>query len=185
MNTVSFDYNQVNISGNAQTYIPRYHCVITEGKDDYDNVLISLSSYFDINDSAFAITTEDMNVGDVKQLVTNGYIQDLTWYWNYPAFTSLYVGGAGELTTYTLNPYSSQKVGYVVNVNTIFINIQEKILFTNFSPYVSPTVSPSISPTPTPTTTPSITFSPTFTPSATITPTITFTPTPTLTPTNT
>ena len=198
-NIVSLAYNTVNISGVALEYIPTYYCVITDGKDEYDNTIIKHASYFDINNSAFAITTDNMMVGDIKQLVTHGYMQDPTWYWNYPPLTPLYVGGAGEITTYAVNPYSSQKIGFIVNLNTIFINIQNKIVFTNYSPYVTPSITPSISATPTPTLTSTVTVTPTqtttvtitpsvtptFTPSATITPTLTMSPTitPTVTPT--
>lgn len=184
-NIVSLDFKSVDIAGIADEYIPQYYCVMTDGKDEYGNVIVSATSYFDINNPAFAITTANMMEGDVKQLVTHGYIQDPTWYWNYPPLTPLYVGGAGEITTYVANPYSTQKIGFVVNLSTIFINIQHKILFTNFSPYVSPTITPSISATATPTQTPTLTLTPTQTPLISVTPSVTptFTPSSTVTPT--
>lgn len=127
-NLTNIKINQLDISGLSNSYIPKYYCVKFIGKDAYNRIQIQKASYFDVNNAAYAITLDDMNVGEVKQLITHGFIQDFSWYWNYPPFTPLFVGGDGEVTTYVSNTLSIQKVGHVVNVNTIFVNIEQQII---------------------------------------------------------
>lgn len=184
-NLESIKMSQLDISGVSKVEIvPKYWCVISDGKDIFGNVYVRKASYFDVNNPAFAITSSVMNPSEVRQLVRYGYLQDPRWYWDYPPLTPLFVGGGGEISTYVKNPYSSQRIGYIVNLNTIFIDIQRQIIFVANSPYVSPT--PSITPTisVTPTITPTLSLTPTVTPTltATMTPTMTLTPTATVTP---
>ncbi len=163
----------LDISGYSTIFIPKHYCVIHKGIDNFDNKILAKASFFNTNDAAYGITSENMNPGEVKQIILGGYIHDPTWYWNLPPLTPLFVGGDGEITNITPTTYSIQKIGYVVDLTTIFVNITEQILYSNNSPLVS------ITPTPT------STITPTLTPTSSLTPTITSTATPTITPTNT
>jgi hypothetical protein len=128
-NFESIKVNQLNISGKATENIPAYYCVIPKGRDNLGNTLIAKASFFNITDGeAFAVTNLQMNPNDVRQLVTRGYLQNPSWYWNVPPHTKLYVGGDGEIATYVSNAFSTQEIGYVVNLNTIFINIQPQVI---------------------------------------------------------
>lgn len=127
-NLDSVDLSQLNISGITNSYIPKFYCVISGGSDSFNNIIISKASYMNINNAAFAITTDNMNAGDVKQLITHGFLQDTSFNWQCPLLTPLFVGGDGEITVNVNSLFSIQKIGYVVNVNTIYIDIDRQIL---------------------------------------------------------
>lgn len=181
----SIKIGQLDISAIASTDIPKYYCVSSTGVNADGIPTIKKASYFDINNEAYAITSVQMNQGDHRQLIHYGFVQDPTWYWDYPPLTPLFVGGDGEISLFVNNPYSSQKIGYVVNLNTIFINFERQILKTTDSPYVTPTPTPSTTVTPTPTVTNTPTMTSTLTPTPTLTVTPSVTPSTSVTPTPT
>lgn len=127
-NVDNLRYNDIDVNGIALDFIPRYYCVCSDGNDSFGNIKIKKTSYFDIANPAFALTIDNFGVGELKQLLTYGYLQDFVWSWTQPAFTPLFVGGDGEITTKIDNPYSIQQIGHIVNASTIFIDFQKKIL---------------------------------------------------------
>jgi hypothetical protein len=151
-NEASFKINELNVSGKATMNIPKYYGVISQGKDTLGNILIAKASYFNIDSPAFGITIDQLNPGDVRQLITSGFLQDGSWYWDVPPLTPLYIGGDGEISTFTQNAFSNQRIGYVVNLNTIYVSIGQQVLLTVNSPFFvtpTPTVTPTVTPTPT------------------------------------
>lgn len=182
-NLVNVKINNLDINGISNSYIPKYYCVLSAGVDGNGNIEVVKASYFNNNYGAFALTSDNMSPGQVKQLIRNGFIQDPTFNWNTPTFTPLFVGGDGELTLTPNGEFSIQKVGHIVNPSTIFINFEQLISLTTNNPiYASPTPSITPSATITPTITPTVSVSHSVTPTRTVTPTPTLTPsaTPTL-----
>lgn len=127
-NLNSISMSMLDLSGISSTYIPKFYCVKAVGRDDNDHNLISAASFMDINNAAFAITSVEMFPGQVKQLITRGFIQDMTFNFRYPPQTPLFVGGAGEITPFANNLFSIQKIGHIVSTNTIYISVGRQIL---------------------------------------------------------
>jgi hypothetical protein len=119
---------QLDLSGVCDRYIPKLYCVKSTGRTSQGDNMIEAASYFDIDNAAFAVTSENMNPGEVKQLITQGFVQDMSFNWSFPPQTGLFVGGAGEITPHTNTEYSIQKIGHIVNANTIYINIGRHII---------------------------------------------------------
>jgi hypothetical protein len=127
-NLDSLSMAQLDLSGVADRYIPRFYCVKSVGLTPSGTTMIQPASFFDRSNGAFAITSADMHAGDVRQLITHGFVQSDAFNFDLPPQTGLFVGGAGEITPHTNTTFSMQKIGHIVNTNTIFISIGRHIV---------------------------------------------------------
>jgi hypothetical protein len=128
-NLNSINMSRLNMSGFSTSYIPRFYCIASAGVDAEGNTQVMAASYMDTTNPAFAITSDDMHPGEVKQLITRGFVQDNTFNFPYLPQTPLFVGGAGEITPFSNKGFSIQKIGHIVNTNTIYINVGRQIIF--------------------------------------------------------
>ena len=175
----------------AVSHVPRFYAVSWQGLEK-----IGLASNVSPNKgAAIGLAIEDMNNGEVKQFVTDGFVTNADWNFTEPGGSLLFVGKNGEITTTVPQQFSLQRIGQVINSTTIFLDIDELYLIDTMplTPTPTPSVTVSFTPTPTPTlaisptptVTPSTTAAVTPTPAVTTTVTPTVTPAPTVTPTNT
>jgi hypothetical protein len=113
------------VQGEATEHIPIHHAVALY---DYDKLVLARNS--NANRPAIGVSTEDMFTGEVRSYITKGFITDeVNWDWSaYPAHTSIYVGSSGELRAGP-DPTSltQQAIGYIVNRNTIFVDVSPLI----------------------------------------------------------
>lgn len=90
--------------------------------------LVVLASYMNQNLPAAGIAKWNMNVGDQGIIHTSGYITNNNWNWTVPASTPLFVGNSGQITTVVPQIGSIQRIGMVVDVDTIFVDIGPHII---------------------------------------------------------
>lgn len=124
----SFNGNKVDaekIGGLATQNIPRNYCVIWNGR----NREIGLASYRKSKAPAVGVSLVGGIRGQFIPFMTQGYIHDPTNFaWSESPNTPLFVGVDGELTTETPKKISLQKVGYIVDKYTVYIDISPQIL---------------------------------------------------------
>ena len=117
---------QENAKGHAIESIPQYHCVSWKGP----NRQMGLNSYLDPDKSTVGISIKGSPKFDTVEFITQGYIHDpIAFDWNESPNTYLFVAKDGSITTKTPHNISLQRVGYVVDRSTIYVEIREKILF--------------------------------------------------------
>ena len=178
----NFRMGRLDVSGVAAVDIGKNVAVMYD-----DNGQFIPASYTFVDKQIVGITESAMAAGERKTIITRGFIQDKeNFRFDRIQHFPLFIDGAGNLTT-TVPPTSSiQRVGYVAGVDTVFINIERKILVFGATPTITPSISVSATVTPTPTPTNSPTGSAPETPTPTVTssppPTPDITPTPSVTP---
>jgi len=75
-----------------------------------------------------AIATDNCAAGEFCPILERGFVKDPSWRWEDEPNTSLYCSKTGTLTTVPdFTASSFQIVGYIVDVDTIFFDPQEKI----------------------------------------------------------
>lgn len=80
------------------------------------------------NNPIIAIALNDAQVGEECFIKEQGFIRDRSWRWADPPNTKLFCDSNGRLTTVVdWNANSVQEVGYIVDVDTIYFNPNEKI----------------------------------------------------------
>jgi hypothetical protein len=89
---------------------------------------IELASHLDQSKPAAGITKWNMNVGDVGVIHTSGYITNNNWNWTVPASTSLFVGLSGQITPVVPQVGSIQRIGMVVDSDTIYVDVGMHII---------------------------------------------------------
>lgn len=180
------------ITGRAGEPIPKCYAVSINNGKRY-----ILSSRNSPEFPCVGIAIEDFEIDKIGGILTYGPIQNrLLWNFTSPRGTSVWVGINGELTTDVPKTKSMQKVGYVLDANTVFIDVRNVIKLIDYKedciiPRPTPTTTPTITITPTltqmvtpaPTNTTAVTVTPTMTSEVTPTPTAPVTPTMTVTPT--
>lgn len=107
----------------AVANIPQWSVVAFSGLDE-----IILASHIDQTRPAAGISKWNMNVGDIGNITTGGYITNNNWNWSVPASTPLFVGTAGQIVTEVPQIGSIQRVGMVVDSDTIFVDIGMQII---------------------------------------------------------
>jgi hypothetical protein len=89
------------------------------------NVLGLASSSSSIE--AFGIVILDTNQGEVANVVPQGFVTNSEWEWTSPFNTPLFYDSTGELTVTIPQSGTIQKMGYIVDPTTIFINPRQQI----------------------------------------------------------
>ena len=107
----------------AAQSIPQWSVVCCTGYDQ-----ISLASYSDQHHPAIGIAKWNMNVGDEGIIHTSGYLSSSGWNWTAPASTPLFVGPTGQITTIIPQVGSIQRIGMIIDPNTISIDIGPQIV---------------------------------------------------------
>lgn len=177
-----YKVDSIQVSTRAMEPVPKFHCVNLKG-----NKLLGLASYENPAQPCIGIALEDFVKGHIGRIVTHGIVENPD-FWNFtePYGTSIWIGPTGQVTTDVPQLSALQKIGYVVNPTTIYVDIRQVVKIIE---YDDDCFVPSATPTPTPAITPTLTPTMTVTPALTVTPTQTVTPTstaaPTVTPTQT
>lgn len=106
----------------ASAFIPKYSLLKRE--PDY-NVSICSSM---ARTPAVAISLRESNTGEFCPILEKGFIKDPSWRWDVEPNTNLYCSKNGTLTLVPdFSSSSFQIVGYVVDVDTIFFDPQDRI----------------------------------------------------------
>ena len=110
---------------------------------------ISLASFVDVNNPAIGVAFTDIERGETNVFITEGYIHDPDNFdWSYPANTTLFIGKSGELSPIPPERFSIQKMGYIVDRHTVYINVGPQILIEETIPRPTPTPTPTPTPIP-------------------------------------
>lgn len=107
----------------AQQNIPQWSVV---SFSDFNKVV--LASHFDQSRPAAGIAKWNMNVGDQGIIHTSGYITNNNWNWTLPASTPLFVGTSGQIITTVPQVGSIQRIGMIVDADTIYVDIGPQII---------------------------------------------------------
>lgn len=172
----SYKLEALQIAARAVEPAAKYHCLSLKGPNR-----LGLASYLEPNYPCVGISVEDINKDEVRRFVTDGFITNEAWNFTESPNTPIWVGSNGEITTVVPSNVSMQRIGHLVDHNTVFIDIQEIILINPIP--VTPTPTPSVTASLTVTPTPTISVTPSPTISVTPSITVSVSPTPTVTPT--
>ena len=123
-----FNYNKIateKVDGKATQNIPIHNCVAWDGPQRQ----MRKASYRDVNNPAMGVTTYGAVRGQVRSFITQGYIHDPSRFnWEEDPNTLLFVGVYGELTTTPPRKISIQRMGYIVDRHTVYIDVGPQIL---------------------------------------------------------
>jgi hypothetical protein len=89
---------------------------------------VALASHMDQSRPAAGISKWHMNIGDAGIIHTSGYITNNNWNWSLPAATPLFVGLSGQVTSVVPQIGSIQRIGMIVDSDTIFVDIGMHII---------------------------------------------------------
>jgi len=107
----------------ATEVIPRFYCVARNGANEVGIARRTLP-----NLPAVGVSSEEMSIGESRAIISEGYLSDNGWNWTEDPGTPLWVGDTGELTTTVPQFISMQRMGHVVDDNTIYLDV-EQIIF--------------------------------------------------------
>ena len=145
LNSETILFSQNNYHNGIKLSAKKQDAILLEDLDVYQCITrknnlkgIGKTTSNDPNNPCLGILAEASKSGAVRQYIINGYVHDpLRFNWNDPPNTYLFVGPSGELTTLPPNRVSQQRVGYIVDRHTIYIDLKEKILI---DPYKRPEI---------------------------------------------
>ena len=94
-----------------------------------DNSRIGVASYNDPDHPVVGLVREDMFTTEVGTFTTSGEIINENW--NFPNMpsTPLFCGASGEVTTAVPQHGAYQQIGFIVTPTTIFLDIEQQILY--------------------------------------------------------
>jgi len=104
--------------------IPANYCVCYK---DFNK--IGLASSTDITHPCVGVAVSTFVSGEVAQFVKYGKISnpDL-WNWTQAPLSPIFVGKNGEITASIPQEYSFQKIGYIVDSTSVFIDISDQMI---------------------------------------------------------
>lgn len=121
----NLDLPSKKLHGRSLEMIPIYKCITHRNR----NKDLGVTTSSDPNNPCIGITLEPFNKGDIKRYITNGYISDpIRFNWDEDPNTLLFVGPDGNMSTTPPNSVSIQRIGYIVDRHTIYVDLKEKIL---------------------------------------------------------
>lgn len=103
--------------------IGRNYCVSRKGLNK-----IGLASYFQPEYPCIGISSEEIGKDEVRRYIVNGVITNNNWNFPDTANTPIWVGSNGEITTTIPQKISMQRIGHIIDNNSVFIDISEQIL---------------------------------------------------------
>lgn len=85
---------------------------------------LGMASHLNANCFISGMVVEDLNENEVGQVITNGAIRNEQWAWPDSAINKpLFCSAAGHLTTTPPSVGISQQVGFVYDVDSIYLNL--------------------------------------------------------------
>jgi hypothetical protein len=103
----------------AAEEIPKFHCVSFA-----PNRRIVLASSNNINLFVSGIVVEDLHQEEVGQIITNGIVRNEQWNWTPDQINKpIFCGAAGALTLHSPGAGYVQQVGFVYDLQSIYINL--------------------------------------------------------------
>lgn len=118
----SYKIQKENYAFKSNETIPKFSCVAI--KNGYIGIASSEFPEF----PCVGITHESIKKGEIKQFINNGILYNADWNFTEPPGTAIWVNQTGEVTATMSQKTSIQKIGHVVNNNTIFIDIKDVTL---------------------------------------------------------
>lgn len=115
------------LQAEAMEFISEYSVVAFK-----QDTKIGLCTNVDAEFTAVGVVTEDVNLGEIRTVITNGPVTNEAWNWTVPPMTPLFVNSLGQLTTNPPSVISIQHIGYVTGTKSIVVNIQPQLRLTSF-----------------------------------------------------
>lgn len=124
-NLSTFTYGKLTeYYGTATEDIPKHKCVCWDSSRG-----LRLATPDDVDNPSFGVSDRTLSTGDVGKIITHGFLKNRhDWSWHEPENTSIFVGNNGNISTTPSQLYSSQRIGYIVSPDTIFLDFSEQIL---------------------------------------------------------
>lgn len=104
--------------------IPEYRLVSYRS-----NNKIGIASYLDPNYPVVGLVRENMFTTEVGTFTSSGEIVNENWNFTTDPNTPLFCGVVGEVTTSVPQQGAYQQVGFVISPTTIFLDIEQQILY--------------------------------------------------------
>lgn len=130
-NLTGFRPEQSIVDGRAVEPIAQYQCVALVGPREIGLARNNVTAF-----PCIGIALEDTATGEVRSFVATGYLTDDNFNIKIPTIdftldpgTPLFVNENGQITTDVPQFFSLQNVGSIVDEFTIFVNIQQIILY--------------------------------------------------------
>ena len=123
-----FNRNKISterIDALASQNIAEYECVTWSGPQR----VITRASSLDVNNPAIGVMLNGSSRYQVRQFINEGYIHDpVRFNWNEPPNTYLFLGVNGQLVTKPPMRASIQRMGYIVDRRTIYVDVGRQVL---------------------------------------------------------
>lgn len=104
--------------------IPAYYCVAYK---DYNK--LGLASSTDITHPCVGVSVSGYINDEVAQFIKFGKVSNPnSWNWSEAPLTPIFVGKNGEITTIIPQEYSIQKIGYIIDSSSVFIDITDQLI---------------------------------------------------------
>lgn len=117
----SYKIEAIQARARAIETIPAYHAVTWKGP----RRLGLASSVKPEDGGCIGLSVEDMYKDEVRRYMTYGHAKNIDWNFTANSGTPVFVGPNGEITTSVPQNISMQRVGTVVDANTVFVDIKE------------------------------------------------------------
>ena len=115
------------VRAKASEMIPKFSLVSYSGPG-----MIKLGSYADLSTRIHGIVVEELYPDEVGVVITHGKLVNAIWEWpNALIGRSFFCGHSGEIVTTPPSTGISQICGYIVDKDTIYIDIQMPIMLSN------------------------------------------------------
>ena len=155
----SFKFKRLDYPLIAARDLPQYTAVMLDDNGE----LVPATNREQVKE-AIGIVDIEYSAGDDVLPIIRGFISDPSFFaFSESAMWPLFTDDSGAITPTAPTTSALQKIGFVVNVNTMYVDITPKLLIIGVTPpnvTVTPTLTPSATVTPTPTVTPTVTPSP-------------------------
>lgn len=107
--------------------IPAYSAVCFKGNHRQVGSASSLDQKHDI----LGIVSYDVPMGELARIIHSGPITNTGWNWTVDTGTPLFIDRYGKITTDVPQVGAIQRIGYVIDADSIFIQIQPRINLIN------------------------------------------------------
>jgi hypothetical protein len=127
----NFKIEATIMQARATEHIPMHYAVSYQGPNKIGLASSGPQSSPLINSArpAIGIAAEDMYTGEERAFITKGYVSNEQWNWTEPSGTYIFVGLGGVLTTAPPQYWSIQRIGNIVDSNTIYLNVEQMIRY--------------------------------------------------------
>lgn len=93
---------------------------------------LKLASFFNTNKQIHGLVTNDLNPGEVGQIISNGLVRNEQWSFTEDQIGKpLFCGPTGEIALTPPRSGVVQQIGFVYDADAVYVNIMQPVVVTN------------------------------------------------------